>query len=169
MRGSVTFLHWKNHAKFRDVLYVQVDSVEAVTQVHLDQSDGAQGWIGEQDFSKDPIQGVAKLHRLHSSGGKGFRIYSIEREVHDCARPPAILLNDSRRCDPQAWQIFDITSAKYNPLTLRSHVGELLLQEVDVSETRLVGTSLQGLVDPIPVPRLSRKLDWGSSIPVVLQ
>ena len=71
-QAFLTRLGREHHPQLRDVIDVKIDTVEAVAEVHLHKLDGTEGGVGEQDLTKDSIEGLAKLHGLDGSQREGL-------------------------------------------------------------------------------------------------
>ena len=65
-------LRREGNAKLGDVVDVEIDAVEAVTQIDLHHLDGAVSRVGQEDLAQEAVEGVTELHCL--DGGEQQRL-----------------------------------------------------------------------------------------------
>jgi hypothetical protein len=73
----------KYNPQFWNVVNVEPNPVENVTDVQLDHLRWAMGWVGKEDFTKDSFEAPTKLHCFHCSKGESVFVDP----------PPAVVTN----------------------------------------------------------------------------
>ena len=79
--SSPSAVHRKNQTQLGDVIYIQVHIIETITDVHFDKMNWPKGGVSEQNFTKDAVKSMAKLHGLQSCKRKSVIIDIIPTVV----------------------------------------------------------------------------------------
>ncbi len=74
---------WEVHSQFWNIIHIEGDAIESITDVELHEGDQPKAWVGKEDFPEDTIKCMAKLHGLNGSQGEGVLVYF----------PPAVINN----------------------------------------------------------------------------
>jgi hypothetical protein len=133
--GNKRFLagcRWKGDAKGRYILSAYCEPVKAIRDVDLEKVDGSMGRIGIMDFSKEAIQGSAKLHRLLGCQLDGLFVHAVKGVVHDSARATVALRYNTQGGNAKVGQVFDGVVGKKDPITFMHEVEHFFLLKAEV-------------------------------------
>jgi hypothetical protein len=105
--GSAVGSRRKGNPEGRDVTGGKVETVKAVSNVHLAHVDRAMEGIGGDDALEDALEGTSKLHCLVRCQEDSFGVELVVRVVHDGAGLTVMLLDAADRCNSEAGDVCD--------------------------------------------------------------
>ena len=101
----------------------------------------------------DALESATELHRLARRQGDGFVIHIRKRVIHDKARSPIPLGDDSKWGDAQVRQMADSVVRHHHPIPLTTKIEHLLTNKLALALRGLMRSALHCLVASPLVPR----------------
>ena len=106
--------------------------IETIADVHFGKLNRPKGGVSEQNFTKDAVKSMAKLHGLQSCKRKSVIIDIIPTVVTNPSGPSITLRYNTRRRKSKARETFGNTNREHNPLTLLNHIREFFVKKVNI-------------------------------------